>query len=61
MSKRPTHFCDFCNKSQYVVKEIVAAPGGAAICDECIDVCKELIDAERSKSSPEASGGGNAV
>ncbi|WP_125703219.1 ATP-dependent Clp protease ATP-binding subunit ClpX [Lacticaseibacillus daqingensis] len=37
--------CSFCGKSQDQVKKIVAGPG-VYICNECIDLCKEIIDSE---------------
>ncbi|KRM72565.1 ATP-dependent Clp protease ATP-binding subunit ClpX [Lacticaseibacillus brantae] len=37
--------CSFCGKSQNQVKKIVAGPG-VYICNECIDLCKEIIDEE---------------
>ncbi|QAR35683.1 ATP-dependent Clp protease ATP-binding subunit ClpX [Latilactobacillus curvatus] len=37
--------CSFCGKSQDQVKKIVAGPG-VYICNECIDLCKEIIDEE---------------
>lgn len=38
--------CSFCNKTQAQVKKIIAGPNGAYICDECIDVCAEIIEEE---------------
>ncbi|VDG20713.1 ATP-dependent Clp protease ATP-binding subunit ClpX [Lactiplantibacillus mudanjiangensis] len=40
--------CSFCGKSQDQVKKIVAGPG-VYICNECIDLCKEIIDEEFSE------------
>ncbi len=37
--------CSFCGKAQDEVKKIVAGPG-VYICDECIELCKEIIDEE---------------
>jgi len=37
--------CSFCNKSQNQVRKLVAGPG-VYICDECIDLCNEIIDEE---------------
>lgn len=36
--------CSFCNKTQNQVRKLIAGPNGAYICDECIDVCAEIID-----------------
>lgn len=40
--------CSFCGKSQDQVKKIVAGPG-VYICNECIDLCKEIMDEEFNK------------
>ncbi|PAK83475.1 ATP-dependent protease ATP-binding subunit ClpX [Lentilactobacillus parakefiri] len=45
--------CSFCGKTQDQVKKIVAGPG-VYICNECIDLCKEIIDEELA---PEKSSG----
>jgi ATP-dependent Clp protease ATP-binding subunit ClpX len=37
--------CSFCNKTQPQVKKLIAGPG-VYICDECIDLCNEIIDEE---------------
>ena len=37
--------CSFCAKSQKQVKKLIAGPG-VYICDECIDLCNEIIDEE---------------
>lgn len=38
-------FCSFCGKSQDVVKKLVAGPG-VYICDECIELCNEIVSEE---------------
>lgn len=38
--------CSFCNKSQNQVRKLIAGPNGAYICDECVDVCAEIIEEE---------------
>ncbi|HJU81820.1 MAG TPA: ATP-dependent Clp protease ATP-binding subunit ClpX [Acidimicrobiia bacterium] len=45
--------CSFCGKSQKQVKKLIAGPG-VYICDECIDLCNEIIEEEFS-STPEVS------
>jgi ATP-dependent Clp protease ATP-binding subunit ClpX len=42
--------CSFCGKSQKQVKKLIAGPG-VYICDECIDLCNEIIEEELSQSS----------
>ncbi|MCI9421369.1 ATP-dependent Clp protease ATP-binding subunit ClpX [Lachnospiraceae bacterium WCA-9-b2] len=38
--------CSFCNKTQNQVRKLIAGPNGAYICDECIDVCTEILEEE---------------
>ena len=41
--------CSFCGKSQRQVKKLIAGPG-VYICDECIDLCNEIIEEELSET-----------
>ena len=47
--------CSFCGKSQKQVKKLIAGPG-VYICDECIDLCNEIIEEELSEASESAWG-----
>lgn len=38
--------CSFCGKTQDQVRKLIAGPGGAYICDECVDICAEIIEEE---------------
>ena len=38
--------CSFCSKDQDQIKRLVAGPNGVYICDECVNLCKQIIDAE---------------
>ena len=38
--------CSFCGKTQSQVQKLIAGPNGAYICDECVDICSEIIDEE---------------
>ena len=38
--------CSFCNKPQSQVRKLIAGPNGAYICDECIEICAEIIEEE---------------
>ena len=38
--------CSFCNKTQDQVRKLIAGPNGAYICDECIEICSEIIEEE---------------
>lgn len=42
--------CSFCGKSQKEVKKLIAGPG-VYICDECIDLCNDIIDEEKGKDA----------
>ena len=41
--------CSFCGKSQDQVKRLIAGPG-VYICDECIDLCSDIIQEECEES-----------
>ncbi|MBQ1802219.1 ATP-dependent Clp protease ATP-binding subunit ClpX [Lachnobacterium bovis] len=38
--------CSFCGKTQDQVHRLISGPNGAFICDECIDICAEILDEE---------------
>ncbi len=38
--------CSFCGKPQEQVRKLIAGPNGAFICDECVDICSEIIEEE---------------
>ena len=42
--------CSFCGKTQKQVKKLIAGPG-VYICDECIDLCNDIIAEERDESA----------
>jgi ATP-dependent Clp protease ATP-binding subunit ClpX len=46
-----TYRCSFCGKSQDQVQRLIAGPGGVYICDECIDLCREIIEEEQATVS----------
>jgi ATP-dependent Clp protease ATP-binding subunit ClpX len=46
-------YCSFCGKSQHEVKKLIAGPS-VFICDECIDLCNDII---RDESAPDTAGG----
>ena len=47
--------CSFCNKTEDQVRKLIAGPGGVYICDECIDVCAEIIEEELESEEPQES------
>ncbi|MCM1040546.1 MAG: ATP-dependent Clp protease ATP-binding subunit ClpX [Roseburia sp.] len=38
--------CSFCNKTQDQVRKMIAGPGNVYICDECVDICADIIEEE---------------
>ena len=47
-------YCSFCGKSQHEVRKLIAGPS-VFICDECVDLCNDIIREEIQESSPEES------
>jgi ATP-dependent Clp protease ATP-binding subunit ClpX len=50
-SAEKTLYCSFCGKSQHEVKKLIAGPS-VFICDECIDLCNEIIRDELPNATP---------
>jgi hypothetical protein len=44
---RKLYRCSFCGKNQDQVQRLIAGPGGIYICDECIELCQEIIEEEQ--------------
>ena len=38
--------CSLCNKTQSQVRKLIAGPAGVYICDECIDICADILEEE---------------
>jgi hypothetical protein len=47
----PTLYCSFCGKSQHHVEKLIAGPS-VYICNECVDLCNDIIEAEGAKTPP---------
>ena len=47
--------CSFCGKSQKQVQQLIAGPG-VYICDECVELCNEIIDERQSEGTAQAMG-----
>ncbi|MCI8515182.1 MAG: ATP-dependent Clp protease ATP-binding subunit ClpX [Lachnospiraceae bacterium] len=45
--------CSFCGKSQDQVRKLIAGPKDIYICDECIELCSEILDEEMEDEEPE--------
>ncbi len=43
-SGKPQYRCSFCGKTQEDVRRLIAGPGAVYICDECIELCREILD-----------------
>ena len=46
MAKNSDVRCSFCNKPQDQVKKMIAGPAGIYICDECVEICADIIEEE---------------
>ncbi|MCF0131854.1 MAG: ATP-dependent Clp protease ATP-binding subunit ClpX [Pseudobutyrivibrio sp.] len=45
--------CSFCGKGQKQVRKLIAGPNGAYICDECVEICQEIIEEELDNFEPD--------
>ena len=46
--------CSFCNKTQDQVRKLIAGPSGVYICDECVDICADIIEEEYEEEQLES-------
>jgi ATP-dependent Clp protease ATP-binding subunit ClpX len=54
---RVQYHCSFCGKNQDQVQRLIAGPGAVYICNECVDLCREIIQEEASgPAKPKQSG-----
>ncbi|MBQ7679100.1 MAG: ATP-dependent Clp protease ATP-binding subunit ClpX [Butyrivibrio sp.] len=56
--------CSFCNKTQDQVRKLIAGPAGVYICDECVDICADIIEEEleeEEEAAREENGGINLL
>jgi hypothetical protein len=51
--KRSDAACSFCGKSQDQVEKIIAGPAQVFICNECVELCRDILDETLKGSSPE--------
>ena len=56
MTGRTDYQCSFCGKAQAQVKRLIAGPDRVFICDECVNLCEQIIT-EESPSTPRDSEG----
>ena len=45
--------CSFCNKTQDQVKKMIAGPAGVYICDECVEICADIVEEEYEEEEAE--------
>lgn len=50
MPQDKTERCSFCGKSQHEVKQLIAGPT-VFICDECVDLCADIVAEKRSEDA----------
>ena len=44
-----TLYCSFCGKSQHEVRKLIAGPPPVFICDECVDICTDVVEPDDDK------------
>ena len=54
MAKNSDVRCSFCNKPQEQVRKLIAGPAGVYICDECIEICADIIEEEYEEEEEES-------
>ncbi len=54
MKNENDQFCSFCGKPRELVKRLVAGPSGMYICNECIEVCREVLKASEASDAKES-------
>ena len=47
--------CSFCNKTQNQVRKLIAGPAGVYICDDCIEICADILEEELQDEEEEES------
>src|SRR3990172_8723130 len=50
-SGKTTYACSFCAKNQDQVRRLIAGPGAVYICDECVELCREIIQEDKASTS----------
>ncbi len=46
--------CSFCNKPEDQVRKLITGPGGVSICDECVELCAEIVEEEMDDLTEES-------
>jgi ATP-dependent Clp protease ATP-binding subunit ClpX len=50
-SSKATYACSFCAKTQDQVRRLIAGPGAVYICDECVELCREIVQEDKAGPS----------
>jgi ATP-dependent Clp protease ATP-binding subunit ClpX len=58
---RVQYHCSFCGKNQDQVKRLIAGPGAVYICDECVELCQEIINEESQTGSKTQAAGARSM
>jgi ATP-dependent Clp protease ATP-binding subunit ClpX len=58
---RVQYHCSFCGKNQDQVKRLIAGPGAVYICDECVELCQEIINEESQTGSKTQAAGSRTL
>ena len=53
MANKNQH-CSFCGKSKEETRRLISGPDGACICDECVEICKSMVDEWQEDTAPQA-------
>ena len=54
MKENENQFCSFCGKPKEMTRRLVAGPDGIFICDECIEVCREVLKEDENAASEQS-------
>jgi len=52
VAAKPKLRCGFCGRGSGEVKKLIQGPPPSVICNECVDVCRHLLDREAGKDKP---------
>ena len=53
MKDKDQLFCSFCGKPKELTKRLIAGPNGIYICDECVEICNELVKSDKDDGAEE--------
>ena len=45
-----TRRCSFCSRSESEIRRLIAGPEGAFICNECVELCRDIIEGEEPRA-----------